>query len=180
MKEVEFGTLNQRNGVFVAFHLKSKLYEGYKSVPASVQEKDFGQVLLLQRWDGKMGFVGGLVDEGEDLVTSAKRECMEEINFDFDLLNYLELKPVCTHQIKDDMNVHLYSVEIDADLKKMILDNAPMAEDYNAEVCGVVFQQIFTRKGRGIEEFLENAYLAPAVKEELEVLIEKESLNLFK
>lgn len=176
MKTVETGTLNIRNGVFIAFHLKSKVYEGYKAVSPEVQDKEIPQILLLQRWDGKMGFPGGFVDEGEDLETAAKREALEEINFDFDLLNHFQLKPVCSHQIKDDMNVHLYSVEIDADYKKMILKNAMAASDFDAEVCGIIFQQVFKMKGRGIDEFLENAYLAPAVKEEIECLIEKENM----
>ena len=176
MKELEFGKLNEKNGVFIAFHLKSKVYKGYQSVPENVQNKDIPQVLLLQRWDSKLGFVGGFVDDGEDLETAAKREAMEEINFDFDLLQQFQLKPVCTHQIKENMNVHLFSVEIDADYKRMILKNAMAASDFEAEVCGVVFQQIFEMKGRGFKEFLENGYFAPAVAEELECLVKKENL----
>lgn len=176
MQKVEFGTLNERNAVFIAFHLKSKVYQGYKSVSEEIQNREIPQVLLLQRWDSKLGFVGGMVDEGEDLITAAKREAMEEINFDFDLLNHLELKPVCSHQSKPDMNLHLFSVEIDSDYKKMIQKNAMAGSDFEAEVCGLVFQQIFRMKGRGFDEFLENGYFAPAVREELEELIEKEKL----
>lgn len=173
MKELEFGTLNDKNGVFIAFHLKSKVYEGYSKVPKHIQETEIPQVLLLQRWDAKLGFVGGFVDDGEDIETAAKREAMEEINFDFDLLHQFKLNPVCTHQIKEDMNVHLFSVEIDADCKHMILKNAMNASDFEAEVCGIVFQQIFEMKGRGFKEFLDNGYFAPAVIEELACLVKQ-------
>lgn len=176
MKELKFGTLNEKNGVFIAFHLKSKLYENSESVGKDIQGKEIPQILLLQRWDGKLGFVGGFVDEGEDLETAAKREAMEEINFDFDLLNHLSLKPVCSHEIKENMNVHLYSVEIDKDDKNMILKNAMMASDFDSEVCGLVFQQIFEMEGKGFKEFLENGYFAPAVIEELEYLVKEEKL----
>lgn len=174
MKKVEFGTLNKRNGAFIAFHLKSKLYDGYSAVDKETQKKDIPQILLLHRWDSKLGFVGGMVDEGEDLISAAKREAMEEINFDFDLLSHIELKPVCSHQIKDDMNVHLFSAEIDADYKKMILKNAMAASDFEAEVAGLVFQQVFQMKGRGFDEFIENGYFAPAVAEELVELVKAE------
>lgn len=34
------------------------------------------------RFDGKVGFPGGLVDPGEDIITGLNRELVEEINLD--------------------------------------------------------------------------------------------------
>ena len=37
---------------------------------------------MQMRFDGKMGFPGGLIDLGENLVTGLNRELDEEINLD--------------------------------------------------------------------------------------------------
>lgn len=181
--EIPFGTINEeRNAVFLAIHLKSKCYEGYKNVKEHIQKSDFGQVLLLNRWDGSKGFVGGNVDAGENLLTAMQREVFEEINFTIPDIS--KVKEVCSHQA-GSINLHLYSLEIDLDTKRNILQNAWKAKDYEAEVCGVMFQQIFSNEeGRTdvpcIERFLSSNLFAKGVKEELEILIEKENLNLMK
>lgn len=177
-KELKFGTLNKkRNASFVGFYLKSKCYEGYKNVPEQVRDLDIPQILLLQRWDGKLGYVGGMVDEGEDILTAAIREVKEEINLDISDFN-LELTEICTHEASENLHVHFYAVEIDLDIKRHILENAYKGSDYEAETCGVVFQQILDGDKFGINKFLENAYLATAVKEETEILIEKFDLKI--
>lgn len=177
IKEVKFGTLNKRNAAFVAFFLKSPCYKGYSYVKEDVQKLNIPQVLLLQRWDGKMGFVGGMVDEGEDILTSALRETREEIGFNIEE-HHLQLREVCSHETSGDLNVHLYAVEIDLGLKRLILSKAHEAADYEAETCGVIFQQILDIEKNGFNAFLENAYLAKAVKEELEIMRDKFNLTM--
>lgn len=38
------------------------------------------------RFDGNMGFAGGLIDPGENPVHAVNRECCEEIKLDLDKL----------------------------------------------------------------------------------------------
>ena len=52
------------------------------------------EALLIQmqvRFDGNIGFIGGLVDTGENAIEGLNRECCEEINLDisqFRLLHF--------------------------------------------------------------------------------------------
>ena len=76
-----FGTLNQKNAVFVGFFVRSKLYRGSPHVSSVDHERELTQILLLMRWDSRLGFPGGMVDDGETLVEAALREVQEEIHF---------------------------------------------------------------------------------------------------
>ena len=48
-----------------------------------IVENDNGEILLLKnRGNGAWTFAGGIVENGEDLITALKREAMEECNMD--------------------------------------------------------------------------------------------------
>ena len=59
-----------------------------------------GRIVLIQRRDsGRWGLPGGLVDWGEDIATSAKRELLEETGLD--ILNIGRLVGVYSHPERD-------------------------------------------------------------------------------
>lgn len=180
-KLVEFGTLNpNKNAVFLAIYLKNKCYKGYPHTSEDIQNTTFCQLLFVNRWDGSKGFVGGNIDEGEDLITALKREVLEEINFN--ITEQHTLKEICSHDC-GNINTHLYSLEINLEEKHSILSHAHFGKDYEAEICGLLFQHIFRNKDNNIEKacfdrFLNKNFFAKSVKEEVEILIQKENLYL--
>nr|WP_229649548.1 NUDIX hydrolase [Vibrio splendidus]MCC4880877.1 NUDIX hydrolase [Vibrio splendidus] len=167
--ELPLGQLGERNAAFIGFYLKSKVWSGFDGLPVSVQDADVGQVCLIFRWDARFGFPGGLVDDGELIIDAAVREAKEEINFsvDPDRLNLLS-----THQVKADLNAHFYFCEISELERDYITQNAHKACHFGSEMAGVVFLQcVRGHEGKGLEQFLSTNILAPAVRQELELLI---------
>jgi U8 snoRNA-decapping enzyme len=188
-----FGTLNHRNAVFVGFFVHSKLYQNYHDVSLSEREREFTQILLLMRWDARLGFPGGMVDEGESLVEAALREVQEEIHF-FRINAHLSLEeqhrqrskfigrlhPIVSHQIKPDLNVHFFSCELSVKERDEIRTHAHLAIHANAEVAGVNFIHCFDRSNKGFSSLLTHGFFAPGVKEELMSMIDVHNIEILR
>jgi U8 snoRNA-decapping enzyme len=186
-----FGTPNRRNAAFVGFFVRSKLYQGYHHVSSDDQDRDLTQILLLMRWDARLGFPGGMVDEGESLAEAALREVQEEIHF-FKLDPALSseeqkqqqsrflgrLTPIVSHQIKPDLNVHFFSCEISIEERDYIRAHAHLAPHANAEVAGVNFIHCFDRSKKGFSTLLTHGFFAPGVREELISLIDHHTIEI--
>ena len=54
------------------------------------------------RFDGKLGFPGGLVDPGEDIVFGLNRELVEEINLDIEKHSVTNKDFLFCHYIPDE------------------------------------------------------------------------------
>lgn len=81
IKEVPFGTVveGKLQGVFIALTAWVCIYADYHgNLPEAARKAMYPMVLMMQRWDGAIGFPGGKVDAGEDLVGAAVREAFEE------------------------------------------------------------------------------------------------------
>ncbi|EAZ89591.1 mutator protein [Crocosphaera chwakensis CCY0110] len=73
-----------------------------------------GRIVLIQRKDtGKWGLPGGIVDWGEDILTTAKRELKEETGLDF--LNVGRLVGVYSSMDRDP-RIHSISILIEAEV----------------------------------------------------------------
>ena len=167
VKEVEKGFLNLRNASFISLVCKDKIYQGCPNVSEDIQDTCFSQMLFVQRWDGRIGFPGGMVDEGEDLLTSAIRELKEETNFS--IVNSEDLDLIASHQVKEDLNVHLYTKEITIEERNELIKNFCKAKDAFSEVDGLIFRQITPTY---FDKWLKNVSFAPAVLEEICSLFE--------
>ena len=64
-------------------------------------------IIMIDRWDGRMGFPGGTVDEGEDLLDALVREVKEEIGI---TVKPEKVRPIATHAGK--LTTHLYALEV--------------------------------------------------------------------
>ena len=87
------------------------------------------------RFDGLMGFPGGLVDPGEDPLMALNRELHEEIGLDLQKFSFREDDQVlsCYHE-KKNLVLHFYAKEVNLDDFKTIERQNLTAVEYGIEV----------------------------------------------
>ena len=54
-------------------------WAGVSPFPPDAQSASVGLALMQLRYDGRLGFFGGMVEDGEDIVTALEREVVEEM-----------------------------------------------------------------------------------------------------
>lgn len=162
IKRVKDGLVNKKeNSVFLAISTKFKLNYLYKN-------KETQMLLFINRWDGRIGFPGGRVDEGEELLDALYREVYEEINYDIRTLSNIEL--ICSHNIKDknkDKTCHLYHIEVNNYELKQIMKNSFDAIDFINETNGVFVTHLDTYGEKGLKSFFKNNLVDTVVEETL-------------
>jgi cytidyltransferase-like protein len=142
VKRVPTGCLAAKNAVFVAFVSEPEhLYRVDPACRAWGQEAWNARLAMLGhvvRWNGELGFVGGLVDEGETLEEAVLRECVEEVGY---LVDPARLVPVCSHsmvgrQADTAKHTHLYLCRVSADELFQIRRQALDAPHARTEMSG--------------------------------------------
>lgn len=127
-----------------------------------------GTVLMQMRFDGLLGFPGGLVDPGEHPLESANREMVEEIGLDLNILKLSDSDHVVSFVNKDkNLVLHFYGKEITlSQFQEIELGNLK-APDYGSETLGVVRPPLFTMGDgyRGLPAFLSNSFAGNARQE---------------
>ncbi|XP_054716053.1 U8 snoRNA-decapping enzyme-like [Uloborus diversus] len=119
-------------------------------------------VQMILRSDGRFGFPGGKVDEGEDVLTALNRELIEEINLNskyfFTQANYL-----FTHRVVGkSMYLHFYAKEVLPEdllkIEKDILNGSA----YGQEILGLFRVPTYTEEDnyKGFPAFLSNNFAA--------------------
>lgn len=90
---------------------------------------------MQMRFDGYIGFPGGLVDPGEDDVTSLNRELVEEINLDLSKHSITSKDHMISHyNTKNHILLHFYAIEVTMKDLEEIEKRTHQAEDYGTEV----------------------------------------------
>lgn len=173
--EIPCGTPVQtkRNGAFIAVTASSQLYKNYEdpSMTEEYRSRWFPVVLMVNRWDGKLGFPGGFVDVGETIIEATIRELAEETKLVF---SERELIPLCAHETPS-IAVHLHWLDLgklEVGELKAIIANAMTAEHSVVEGCPVWTHLADYGRNKGLNTTLNNNTLSTAVKEELEILLE--------
>lgn len=146
-------------------------HAGHCLIFSRTEEKIFGiytarAVILMQlRFDGYIGFPGGLINDGEDILYGLNRELFEEMNLD-----------VLKHPVKEDHYVithwcpskklflHFYALEVSIDELKVIEKEAIKAHDYGTETLGTFRLPLYTMGDgyRGFPAFLAHSYAGNA------------------
>lgn len=125
-------------------------------------------VLMQMRFDGHVGFPGGLIEEGEDPIHGLIREMDEEINFVPKNNEISEISHVGTYwnpSIK--ILLHFYALEVSQDRIREIERQALEAHDYGGEVMGTFRVPLYTMEDgvRGFPTFLKNSFIGNACQE---------------
>jgi len=143
-------------------------------------------VIMIDRWDGRTGFPGGTLEEGESLQEALVREVKEEIGLN---IKPQKLIPVVSREWK--ITSHLFGLELIEmeflyiyyhilnNFSRSILLHAHEEMDsshFLSEITGIKIVPILNQEGKGINKFLQNGFAGHG-KEDLEVFI-KEILEL--
>ncbi|XP_075225023.1 U8 snoRNA-decapping enzyme-like isoform X2 [Lycorma delicatula] len=131
-------------------------------------EKIFGvyhpraSVLMHMRFDGYIGFPGGLVDSGEEIVDGLNRELVEEINLDLSKYKVTKNDYIISHySVSKKICLHFYAMELSLDDLVEVERNAIFSKDYGTEVLGNVRVPLYTMGDgyRGFPVFLNNSFI---------------------
>lgn len=162
---------SQKEAVFVAFTTKHTIWENYNETTEEGRQFEVPLVLMVQRWDGCKGFIGGNVDEGETLLTALSRELKEEANFVLSEDEFLSLIPVCSHKTENKVT-HLFTVEISYVRMKELIANSVKAEHFMSEIVGLLaIPFVNYPHQKSFDNFIKDQFAA-TVKEEVKELIE--------
>lgn len=158
----------QREASFCAVTAWAPVYEGYRGVPEAERGRPHAVALLVDRWDGRVGFPGGAVDPGESPLDAALRELFEEAG----LRLARPPAPLVAHDCGGVL-ARLYHADLGAvrgdDLRR-IAAGAAAARDAVAEGFAVWRHFAAYRHGAGLAAVLASGNLAPAVADEIEAL----------
>lgn len=187
MSRIEFGQVSsiKKNAVFLAIYTKE--ISPWKYFIDDMQHTSCPAVIMIDRWDGRMGFPGGTLESNENLLDALVREIKEEIG--------IKVKPEKVEGVlsQDTKKIvtHLYALEVNEleflhiyyhilnNFARSILNHAYEAEDeshFMSEITGIKIVPIVEHNEKGINKFLENGF-AGGGKLDMEVFL-KETLKL--
>lgn len=92
------------------------------------------------RYDGYLGFPGGLIDPGEDFVNTVNREMAEEMNLDTKIYLVNHSDHIISHwSEKKNLALHFYKLKVTMKELIEIEKRALLARDYGSEVIFFFF-----------------------------------------
>jgi U8 snoRNA-decapping enzyme len=182
MQRVEFGDLyrDKKNAVFLAIYVRE--ISPWKYFNDDIKSVRCPALIMIDRWDGRMGFPGGTVDEGEGLLEALVREVKEEIGIN---IKPDKVHPIAAHEWK--IATHLYGLEVLEveflhiyyhilnNFSRSILLHAYEEGDkshFMSEITGIKIIPLVQHAGKGINLFLENSF-AGSAKNELLIMLEE-------
>ncbi|KAK3927760.1 U8 snoRNA-decapping enzyme [Frankliniella fusca] len=139
--------------------LPSQKFEGYDLRAA---------VLMQMRFDGHVGFPGGLIEPGEEVVHGLIREMHEEINLNPENNKLSEENHVVSHwSPTEKILLHFYVLEVTPEKLTEIEQGALKSHDYGTEVMGTFRVPLYTMSDghRGFPTFLRNSFVGNAYQQ---------------
>jgi len=181
-RRIPFGERHpqKQHGVFLAIY--SRQISPWKYFNDDIDASHCPGVIMIDRWDGRMGFPGGTADEGESLLEALEREIKEEIGIQVCIPKVHE---IASHEWK--IGTHFYGMEV-SEMEFMhiyyhILNNFARSillhtyqegdkSRFLSETTGIKIVPIVSHNGKGIDHFMSNAF-AGSAREDLIVLLEE-------
>lgn len=137
IKRVPNGDLHDNNSAFVVFYTDPiKIYEAVDTLGDTVRQLGIPLMGANLRWDGSLGFVGGIVDPGETILQAALREAGEEVGYVPEAKNVVL---VCSHRMVSStrtQNTHLFACKVSKDEIYAIRQRACTTEHGETESAG--------------------------------------------
>lgn len=168
----------KKNAVFLAIYVDA--ISPWKYFKDDIRHLTCPALIMIDRWDGRMGFPGGTVNEGESLLDALVREIKEEIGI---TVRPEKVHPIVSHESR--LVTHLYGLKVlEAEFLHIyyhILNNFSRSillhayeegdeSHFMSEITGIKIVPLIRHENKGINKFVENAF-AGATREDLDVLL---------
>ena len=184
---IPFGEIHQtkKNAVFLSIYTDE--IAPWKYFNDDIKHTRCPAVIMIDRWDGRMGFPGGTLEEGEPLLDALVREIKEEVGI---RVRPEKVQGVVSHE-DEKFVTHLYALKVNEleflhiyyhilnNFSRSILNHAYEEADeshFMSEITGIKIVPIFQHKNKGINKFLENSF-AGSCKTDFEIFM-KEILKI--
>ncbi|XP_060586532.1 U8 snoRNA-decapping enzyme-like [Ruditapes philippinarum] len=133
------------------------------------QQSTKAAVIMQMRFDGRFGFPGGHINNGEKTIVGLNRELKEELGLDISEFGFKETDYAVTylHKVKKFV-LHFFVKEVTLENLKTIESNCIHAQEFGVEALGCLRPPLYSLKDsfRGLPAFLCNQFAGNA-KEEL-------------
>jgi 8-oxo-dGTP pyrophosphatase MutT (NUDIX family) len=171
---------NKKDAVFLAIYVDA--ISPWRYFKDDMQHLKCPALIMIDRWDGRMGFPGGTVNAGESLLDALVREIKEEIGI---TIKPDKVHPIATHENR--IVTHLYGLKVLEveflhiyyhilnNFSRSILLHAYEEGDeshFMSEITGIKIVPLIQHENKGIKRFVENAF-AGATREDLDVLLKE-------
>lgn len=180
IQRVPFGHTDpsKKNAVFLAIYVDE--ISPWKYFNDDIRHLKCPAFIMIDRWDGRMGFPGGTVNDGESLIEALVREIKEEIGI---TVKPDQVHPIVSHETR--LITHLYGLRVlEAEFLHIyyhILNNFSRSillhayeegdeSHFMSEITGIKIVPVVRHEGKGIDKFVNNAF-AGATREDLDVLL---------
>ena len=180
---IDFGlkAKDKHNGVFVCIFTRA--ISPWKYFMDEMKHTSCPAMIMIDRWDGRMGFPGGSVDKEEALEDALIREVYEEIGIK---VKPQKTIPICS-QDSEKIRTHLYGLEVSEveflhiyyhilnNFSRSILKHSYEESDeshFMSEITGIKIVPIIRHNDKGINKFLQNGF-AGGSKKDIEIFLDE-------
>ncbi|MFW5720456.1 MAG: NUDIX domain-containing protein [Candidatus Dojkabacteria bacterium] len=164
----------QQSVYVIIYTLEFYPWSHYPNMPRNAIELNVPVALLISRYDGKMGFAGGGIEQGESLYEGLKREAYEEINTDLET-HKDNLESIVTIETERKV-IHLFGLEVNFKELLHIQKNSVEAQHFGNEISGTIMVHLHDYpEERGLITVLKSQF-SQAVAEGLLYFLRKKML----
>ena len=122
------------------------------------------------RFDGKLGYPGGIIDPGETIIEGVEREILEETNLkmkltpdDFVASMEQEYKAIRHGKEYEKIKLYFFAKEIDEKSFLKFEDESRQAKHFGIEILGHIRAPLYRlRQTEGLPRFLTNSFAGTA------------------